>query len=60
MTDWNVEMFASPAIMRTDYEAAAESCLQIARLMSLGSHFRLETPAGRKKAASAKYMRGPF
>lgn len=57
MTDWNVEMFASPAIMKTDYEAAAKSCLQIAKLMSLGSHFRLETPAGCNKIGPASLWR---
>lgn len=46
MSDWTDEMFMSPGLLETDFEAQADVCRRLGRAFSAGTVFRLTSPRG--------------
>ncbi len=46
MSDWSDEMFLSPGLLETDFNAQAEVCRRLGRAFTDGDHFRLTSPRG--------------
>ncbi|MBT5366947.1 MAG: leucyl aminopeptidase, partial [Nitrospinaceae bacterium] len=46
MSDWSDEMFLSPALLETDFQAQAEVCRGLGRAFTEGVNFHLTSPRG--------------